>query len=436
MISTGKKRTLTTVIPVAEAFIPLAAAFVAQGARGLGLDSEGADALSLATEEVMAYLVGLNPDDSDLEIRCFAGSWFVETSIALPVRNLQLQAFNMTASVCAEDEACLEQMGLLIASRMCDRFQISRSPGGNLLLRLVKEKTYPEISPDEPVTPTASPVSDFTLQTPDAAQIKWFIRRVNRWVPAALFPADFRCPGKVVDMAAAGDFRLLLAVGAGGAMGGGIAWRQEGEKTIEIFGPYVFHDQSHPDMARALLEACIGDAARSPALAMINRMPAPSLPDGYLEALTADDGAENVPGPRFRMMHEDPGCVVWCHPELAAFLRREYRRMVFPRDIQETAASGETPEPFSVLSAEMDRGLGRAILRPVWPGVDAEKNLADHAALLRREGITSIFFEMDLGRSDQTMFTPGLLALGFVPRLVLPYAGTADLVIFELEAAS
>ena len=132
-------------------------------------------------------------------------------------------------------------------------------------------------------------------------------------------------------------------------------------------------------------------------------------------------------------MHEDTGCVVWGHPDLSGFLQREYRRLVFPREIKPVYSDGETVEPFSVLSSEMDRGLGRATIRPLWPGADSDENLAGHVDLFRREALNAIFFEMDLGLSWQAEFTPGLLKLGFIPRMILPYAGTGDFVIFELE---
>jgi hypothetical protein len=428
------KRPLFLKMPIAEAFIPLAAAFVGHGAKGLGLDGEAAEELALAAEEVVAYIAQIVGPGREVEIRCFAESHFIEADISLPVRNLQLRAFNMTSTVSTDDEVCLDQMGLLIASRMTDRFRISREGGGNLLLTLTKEICYPEIDLSAPKEGTKA-LSQYSLRTPDAARIKWFVRLVNQCYPATQFPKEFRYPGKVVDMAAAGDYHLLLADGPTGEIGAGLAWKWEGLKTVEIFGPYIFHPESHPDMARDLLETCIASVARTSALVLINRMPTPELPEGYLEALRSNaDSSSESPQACFRLMHEDMGTVIWSHPDLTGFLQNEYRRLVFPRDIQVVGLDGEAGESFSVLSAEMDRDLGRATLRPIWPGADCEENLAGHVALLRQEAFGSIFFEMDLGNARQAEFTPGLLKLGFVPRMILPYAGIADLVIFELKA--
>lgn len=422
-------------MPVGLDFVPLSAAFTSHAVRGLGLDIESAEELALAVEEVCAYLSHIGTESRPVTIECAAGSHFIETRISLPVRNLQLHAFNMTARLNTDDESGLDQMGLLIASRMTDRFRINRPTEGNLALTLVKERRYPKLSEELIEPPSALPLAGFTIHAPDAARIKWFVRRVNQTYPAALVPEEFRYPGKVVDMAAGKDFRLLTADGPGGEMGGGIAWRQIGSKTVEMLGPYIFQPDHAGSMACDLVETCIAKVARTQAMALINRRPPPELPEGYLEVLDAvqNTGSTSaIPGPaRFRLLLEDSGTVVWAHPDVVPFLKNEYRRLVFPRDIQPVDADGEAGEPFSVLSAEMDRCLGQVTLRPIWPGADSAANLAQHLELLRAEGMRTYLFEMDLGQAWQADFTPGLLSLGFTPRLILPHAGTADLLLFE-----
>jgi len=51
--------------------------------------------------------------------------------------------------------------------------------------------------------------------------------------------------------------------------------------------------------------------------------------------------------------------------------------------------------------------------------------------MLLKEKFESILFEMDLGKSWHCYFTPALTRSGFEPRLLLPYAGKGDLVIFQ-----
>ena len=423
-------------IPTEQAFIPLAPVFVGQGAMGLGLDEEAAGEISLAAEEVMAYLVRAGSPNGEVEIRCLAGSHYIQADFSFPLENIGLHAFNMTATVSLDDEFGMDEMELLIASRMADQFRISRRPNGNPELTLIKDFSYPEIVNDS--VAELSAFSLFSIKEPDPGQIKWFLRLVNQACPVTSFPKDFIYPGKIVDMAAAGDYRLLIGVSQSGEIGGGIAWRWEGLKTVEIFGPYLFHPETNPDMARQLMDGCIGSVARTSALVLINRMVSAQLPEGYLEPLGtismlgADDAHQRLTV-YFREMHEDMGAVAWAHPELQAFLEAEYRRLYFPREIRLVSTDGEAGESNSVLSAEMDRRFDRVTLRPIWPGTDRLENLKNHLDLIAHEGLGLVFFEMDLGSSWQAEFTPDLLKLGFTPQMILPHAGTGDLLIFELD---
>jgi hypothetical protein len=423
-------------IPAETAFLRLAPLFVGQGAMGLGLDEEAADELSLAAEEIMAYLVRVGAPGGEVEIRCMAGSHYVQTDFSFPLQNIGLRAFNMTTTVSFDDESAMDEMELLIASRMADQFRISRRPNGNPELTLIKDFSYPEIV-DEALAEVQA-LSSFSLKDPDPGQIKWFLRLVNQVCPATSFPRDFLYPGKVVDMAAVGDYRLLIAVSPTGEIGGGIVWRWEGLKTVELFGPYIFNRKTKPDMGRELMDACIGSVARTSALILINRMPPADMPKGYLEPL-GTIGIHDAGGmPQrltvsFREMHEDMGAVTWAHPELQDFLEGEYQRLYFPREIRLVSSDGEVGESFSVLSAEMDRRFDRVTLRAIWPGADRMQNLRNHLKLIEHEGLALVFFEMDLGSSWQAEFTPDLLGLGFTPQMILPHAGSGDLLIFELR---
>ncbi len=48
-----------------------------------------------------------------------------------------------------------------------------------------------------------------------------------------------------------------------------------------------------------------------------------------------------------------------------------------------------------------------------------------------QEGGPNLFFEMDLGESWQTLFTPALMRSGFRPALLVPYGAKADLVVWQ-----
>lgn len=145
------------------AYIPLVTAFMEQAAQGLGLARKEALALTLAAEELFTYLGRMIGPDPDLEIRCRGGGYYVRADFAFTARELNLRAFNLTSSVSLEDEASLEEMGLLIASRSVDHFYLQREHQ-RLVLSLSKEKFYPPY--EKTGNPALPPPKDFRVTTP------------------------------------------------------------------------------------------------------------------------------------------------------------------------------------------------------------------------------------------------------------------------------
>jgi anti-sigma regulatory factor (Ser/Thr protein kinase) len=423
-----------------EAFLPLATSFVEKAVLAFGLGESEALALTLATEEVFSHLYRVAlPHGGTVEIHASRGGYFVRVDFSFPYAELNLRAFNLTTTVCLEDETCLEEINLLLASRAVDRFQISREKGSRLRLTLIKEKRYPSLVPD--LKFSVRPLTDFAVRSPNPEELKLFVNLVRKIYPLQVLPDFFGYAGKVVDMYIAGECHAALAVGPGDEIGGGILWLPRGRKTIECFGPYTFAPSQGSTMPQALLESCLVANARSHAVGLLNRLPSPDFPETQFESLGKitlydKEGGVCRLNAWFRLLQEDLGSSVWVHPQLEDFLRQEYQRLVLPRAIQLEQYQGEKRSPHSVLAAEFNRSQKQVILRPIWSGEDLGDNLARHLRLLEQEGIPNIFFEMDLGQSWQADFTPALLENKFQPRLILPYGGDGDVVVFQWERST
>jgi len=414
------------------AYLPLATAFVEKAAGPLGLGDPEALALTLATEEIFAYLCKLAAAGKQVQIRCQGRGYYVQEDFLFEARDFAMRAFNLTCSV-IDDPAYLDETGLLIASRMVDRLRVTQKDEG-LRLTLIKERDYPAFT--ELRIPPARPLDRCLVRSPDREELKVFVRMLRDYYTSYSVPRSFGFPGKVVDMVASGEYAAALAFDEAGHIGGGLLWWREGSGMVEFFGPYVFGQPSDSDVPQRLTDFLISSVARTGAIALINRYPTPELPEDYFEPLGSivfqqPDGSEVEMNPCYRHLEEDRGLAVWTHASIEPFLTREYRRLFFARELRPAKAEGESSSPYSVLSADLDRRQGRAILHPVWWGDDSPKVLAAHVETLLKDGLVNIMFEMDLGKSWHCRFTPALLGTGFEPRLVLPYAGAGDLVIFQ-----
>ncbi len=413
-------------LPLDSRFVPLVVAVTQKSAAAFGADEAGAGDLALAGEEVFAYVCAAAKQGGSLALRCVDGVYFVQIELAFQLATADFRAFNLTATVSPDDESSLAEVGLLIAARVVDRLTLAEEPGGRLRLSLKKEKSYP-VPAVQPLARVDSG-AHCTLATPRPEHLKALAHALASECPAAGFPAGFAVPGKLVDMVQSGEYGLLVALDARGRLGGAVAWcHSRGRRMVECFGPYIFG--AAEDTATELLDGCISAVARTEALGVLRRHGGPPLPEGYFEELGAL-GGDPEGQVHYRMLREDLGTSVWAHPALIPFLDAEYQRLALAREVVPVRDEGERQSVHSVFAAEHDRSRGAVTLRPLWPGADAADNLRQHLAVLRRSGVEGLLFELDLGVGWQAALGGVLAAAGFVPQLLLPYAGEADVVVY------
>jgi hypothetical protein len=188
--------------------LPVATSFVENAAQAFGLEASEALALTLAAEEVFAYLCRVAAPGREVHMHCRGGGYYVEQDFLFHAQDFNMRAFNLTAAVPFDDHAGMEETGLLIASRMVDRFRFSEEDRG-LRLVLVKEKSYPEL-PTLP-SPEAIPLVQFSVRPPDPEELKLLVRWINQEFSKHLVPSGFSLPGKVVDMVACGEYHAIIA---------------------------------------------------------------------------------------------------------------------------------------------------------------------------------------------------------------------------------
>jgi len=428
-------------VSASEAFVALVNSFVETAAVAFCLGRTEALALTLAAEEVFQYLCRrVLPEGQQVDLICSGGGYFVRLEFAFTASDLDLRAFNITATASLSDEAGLEEMGLLLASRSVDRFKVVRGPGQVIKLTLTKEKVYAA----QAAHPTLAPpkmLEKFALRTPDSEELKLMALLIASHYDNQMLPGFFAYPGKLVDMAQGGELRSSAAIGPAGEMGGGIFWRWIGAKGVECFGPYLFNQGLDSPIPNALLDCCIGAIARTSAVMLISRYPTAELLHGQFEYLGstlthARDGTHMRRDAWARMLQEDIGSTVWVDPQLSDFVERQYSRLVLPREIRLVKNLGEQRPPHSVLLTTFERPRSSAWIEPISLGKDYETNLIQHMEFLQRDGILNVFFTLDLGQSWQAELTAGLLQQGFEPCLLLPYSGTGDEVVFQLRGPS
>lgn len=433
-----RNKALKLSLNAVPAYLSVVTRFVEAGATAFGMGEKDALKLTLAAEEIFLYLCAAVSAENTLDIECFNGVYYTRLTFNCSAPGLNLRGLNIAPAGSCEDEGNLQDLGLMIASRSVERLHLTVKQANRISLAVTKEKTYPRIV--EPLPCPEAP-NALTLETPDGEGVKRFALLVRQCCAAPDLPSFFDCPGRLVDMVAGGGYQLITAMNAKRGIVGGVLFRNRTERIIEAFGPYILHVGEGKATAEMLLDACLSRIARTKALGLLCRSGLPQALEARFEPLgRLIHHAPNRPPAEhpffFRHLHEDPGCDVWSQGELTAWLEQTYDRLVLARNIQTLRDMGETRSGFSLFSAELQRERADATLRPLLPGADFTANLERHIRFFRKEGFLNLFFELDLGVPWHAEIIPFLTASRFQPQILLPFAGQADLVIFQHRDAT
>lgn len=425
-------------------FIPLVQGVVEQGAAAFGLERGKALRLTMAAEELLSHLAETSAGVA-VDLTLTPGGWCVRADFSFVADPSDLWAMNLAAREDIGPGKSMDRLGLLLAARMSDGFEI-RLDGRVIHLELRQDHVYETATP-RPVRALDARGEVVMVDDPEPALIREACALAVDHYPAHLVNETFFTPGKAADMVARGDMSAAVAVDGAGTPAGLLVWRSPSERSVGFCGPYVF---VRGGGTAAVLEArMLAAVARTSVVSLFSELATDDLTAENYELLgrlplgrsdsRGGDGLKEGPGKEqggvdldiwFRHLREDSGRAVWAHPSMRPFLEASYDRLVLMRDIREADHAGAGLPGRSVFSARLRPELGIATLAPMVVGQDADQVVADHVRALTRDGYRSILFRLDLAHGWQAALAGSLADNGFTPRLVLPDAGMADVVVF------
>lgn len=405
---------------------------VEQGAKAFGLTDRPALNLVLGAEELFQKFCTSRPG---LTVAIEVAQMATAVRLTFSVRgtDLDLRAFNLVGGPAPYRDEDMEDLGLFLAARMVDDLLVQKEPGDLLRVSLVKERSYPAAPDLAPAFP--GPVSPVTVRVPIPEELALFAQMQRSQDPRVRWPSFLQVPGQLADLVAGGECRALCAFGPRAELVGGIFWKLVG-RSAEAWGPFVFGQGENSPVAAALLEAAVGELAQGQVVGLLFLDAPEPFPAGAAESIGDLRGEDGRLAPaRFRLLQEDPGSVAWVHPVLEPWLRAECARNCLPREIRSEAVPATHPADHSVFFSRLRKSHGQAELWPVRDGRDLAANLGAHLARFSAERLTDVRCWVDLGEAWQAGFMPALVDAGFEPRLLLPYRGRGDEVLFQRVAS-
>lgn len=416
-------------LPAEIAWVPLVQSVIENGAPVFGLERNKAMMLAVAVEEIVVHLARI-AKGTRICFRLEPGGWHVRCEFSFKANPSDLWAMNLVTQTDVREE--IDNLGLLVASRAVDGFTLGLE-GETLHLTLRKDRDYPVVTP-ETMDPIHTRGELTIVRDPEPELIKAAcVKTLGFYAPDAV-PQSFITPGKVVDMAGQKDLEIAVAMDQTGALAGMICWQAASEQGIRFSGPYVF---TTDDRAGELLtNHLINTVARTRAMGLFSELATPSLSTKNFESLghlnlIQKDGRTIEQGIWYRHLKEDMGASVWAHRAYADFLETAYDQQVLMRDLKIIEGQGERLPERSVFSVQLRADAGEATLFPMVTGEDAAQCIAHQVEMLLRENFSNIFIRIDLAHGWQAAMGQAIMDNGFTPRLVLPYGGKSDILVFQ-----
>jgi hypothetical protein len=394
----------------------------------------------LTVEEFFCYLVQIADGTNPIRTVLTGNRHQLRVAISFAATTLSLGALNASAVTTIDvDGEPSRDMGLLLASKVADRFHITHEGQTNFCLEAEVDKVYP------PAPACSSPVA---FRPPykaglcrDPGQLGHAAALAASVYPAWYCPASFQTPGKFADMVEDGQKTCVAAFDAAGEVAGLLCWSPCGKTGLHFSGPFVFTPPADAGQVAALLtDRFLEAVARESRDIVFSQRATPDAPPGYFESLGAltlvgKEGTYQQPV-LYRHLREDAGTAVWCHAALEDFLREAYDNLAMCRDILPAEPPAVRERKQSLLSTTLDHKKNLAELWPLLDGEDMAANLASHVRAFTDKGIDNILFYMDLSHAWEAALAGDLLQAGFTPRLVLPHGGHGDVVVFQYASAA
>ncbi len=134
-------------------------------------------------------------------------------------------------------------------------------------------------------------------------------------------------------------------------------------------------------------------------------------------------------------LREDTGGPIYLHASLEEPLRKMAERLCLPRELRSSEPPLHRIPEASALGVRTDLPRKEAYLFCLAPGRDGRENVLSHLKILRSQGMEDIFFLLDLGQFEDLPMGGFLMEAGFLPRLLLPWAGRGDLLLWTAPEA-
>lgn len=408
-----------------QKFLPLVISFIENSSKGYSFSEKETTALVLASEEIFSYLCRVNKE-SLIEIECISKNYLIEVVWKFSRKNFNPRAFNITCKINPDDDSSLEEMGLLIANRITDNFNMQEE-GNEIIISFSKYRTYPEIKQG---IYNPSGLKELKIINPEKQQIILLSEIIRQGADAETLPSFLNSPYMLADMFAQKDIEAKILAGENGIVAGGVLWKKAGNETCEMFGPFVHINFDQEKYSLELTNSCIESIGKENYKGLLCLYQGQNFPQQFFEEIGEYSGKKIY----FRELQEDTGIISWVNEKVSLYIKEQYEKLFLPREVIVVPDYDSSNNKYSVVSSDINRVAGSVKLYPLIYGADIKNNIREHINLFMEENLKEIFFEFDLGINFHALFVSALLENNFIPSFIIPCGGRGDLLMMQYSS--
>ncbi len=362
-------------------------------------------------------------------------AWGMSLRFSLNAANGNLSTAILRALECSpaaglQDACCIPLL------HGVDRFRFERQNRESVVFILEQHRHYAD-TPLPQASEIHPPFTALPAPAPDA--LRDACGRALALGGHDTLPAFLANPDRFVDLVIGGRIQACLTVDATRQPALLLCWERYGPHHALFFGPHLCGwatNETARNAATVVVEQFLNTVSASRMRGVIGGLSTPLLPQEYFDILGVVHyglgAGQRIPVTvPYRQLQEDTGATVWAPPELENFLRREYQRLAFVREIRPLPERWHDVPAHSVFFLDIRQGLLEATLTPITAGNDGPQGIARLTDSLLRSGMRDIFFHLDLAESSHAALAPALRDEGYSPVFIVPGAYRSDSVVFH-----
>jgi len=385
-----------------------AADYIEEATFGTGIDVSTLISLKVAASDIFGILAQNAVSGEEARIVCTYHKYYYMLAFEFSESALPLHTLNKSVKML--NPGGLAEPGFMDLVHLVNRIELSVDRvTEKMRLTVIIEKRYSvdEITGELPPVKGGFNISFSENLAKDFSKrlYKQYGKNIDKFLISG---------GLLSDNIEAGELEAVFISDEDGNAAGGAVWQKTyGIVVLMIFA--VFAEQEKDEAKRILFDEFVRRITEAGANFVVAELTHSEDIADYFGS-----GDEKY---RYKSLLKQKKHVSYIKPDLIPLIKKACKHFELDREIRQINYNYSFIEPHSVITAKIDADASEAVLSVMWFGDDLKSNIIRHIIALKKLGIETVYFKLDLGVYEETLISDLVLECGFEAMYLLPFSG-------------